>query len=126
MRTPVPEAKKNTALRWLVRPKGREEMVVSIRGIGWLSLLKLLTIGYAFGSFPYIVLLNFAAFTQPGALNGEAKNAILFPRILVSWPVLSLCAAWFTTLFVYVGLKIFGAIRPMRITVLVDEKKEKP
>ncbi|HEY0966440.1 MAG TPA: hypothetical protein VGD88_03535 [Opitutaceae bacterium] len=108
---------------WLARPKKKESTVIRIRGVGWFSLLKLLLVGYAFGSLPFMALLNYAAISTPGALSEEVKGAISLPAVLWVWPIAVFFAAWFTNFFVSFGLRIFGSVWPLEITVFIDEKR---
>lgn len=114
--------KKDGTFSWFTPTQKKENTIIRIRGIGWFSLLKLLLIGYAFGSLPFIALLNYAAISAPTALSEEVKSAISLPAVLWVWPLAVLVAAWFTNLFVGFGLRVFGAFWSLRIAVLVDEK----
>ena len=124
MPTNAQSTKEREVFRLITPAKKRASSVISIRGIGWFSLLKLLLIGYAFGSLPFIALLNYAAFSAPDALSEEMKKAISLPTVLVIWPITVFFAAWFTNFFVCIGLRIFGSVRPLKITVFIDEKTE--
>jgi len=124
MTTDAKRTQKSGILRWLAPPKKKESAVIRIRGIGWFSLLKLLLIGYAFGSLPFVVLLNYVAFSAPNTLSEEVKGAISLPALLWVCPIAVFFAAWFTNLFVSFGLRIFGSVWPIEITVLIDDINE--
>lgn len=116
-------AQKSGVFRWFASRKNQESTVIRIRGIGWFSLLKLLLIGYAGGSLPFIALLNYAIISAPNALSDEVKKAISLPAVLWIWPVGVCLAAWLTNFFVGFGLRIFGSFWPLEIRVFLDAKK---
>ncbi len=95
--------------------------MIGIRGVSTLSLLKLFSIGFLVGTAPFIFLLNFGMLAAPTMISDEVKRVVLFPGVLLAWPILSLGAAWVATFFASTGLRIFGRFRAIRIAVVLDD-----
>jgi hypothetical protein len=100
--------------------KRRPKVTLYIRGFGWFSLLKLIFIGYFFGTLPFLFLLSFASIVSPGILTKEIMNVVGLPGVLITWPVASLCAAWVTNFIFSVGFSIFCAFRSLSLTIIKD------
>ena len=121
MTTTIDQNDKKRDFLWPVVPKGQRCDTFTFRAIGWFSLLKVLTIGFAFGSLPFVVLLSWPAYTEPEVLPEYLVTAVTFPAVLWTWPVYAFVGAWITNFFVAVGIRLFGLVWPLRMKVLIDE-----